>query len=306
MIILGCSPMMASRQFGDRAPIYRRQFSEPGGMEAIWTAFTAGGGEAVHLVDADALWRRFTEWREGRDTSLRVFLTLRGDDVDRWLASLADVGGVALLDGRSVDAGADAAGFRRAAEELGLAAGLVTNDPRWAVPLDGGWTVARPLSATVAADASLAHGGSTIAMMTLDAGALSFPGATMFAARRSAHQMVGCSSPGQATALSAAATDVASVARLRDAPLAVVASAGVDVMVDDASVTFLRDHQMVRLSDGAARVWRLLQGAPTTEQLVATVAAESRRDRSLVEVDLLPVVALLLRWRVLIADTADA
>jgi hypothetical protein len=299
MLVLGVSPMVGSRQFGDRSAAYLEAFARAGAREAVWSAFADAGGLRVHLVDEPTVWAAFLGWSRAHGHPLRAYLTLRDATDGQALAELAEVGGVALLDARAIDRGADGGTFARRALAEGLGAGCVSNDPAFRPPEPLAGAFARPLSAKVSVDGFDAplEGPGVIAMLTLAAGDLAFPGGLLYAARRSEHQMVGCSSPDQAARLAASADMVPVVAAPAGTVLRAVVPSDVDVAATATDVTFLRDHDAMRLADGARQVWGLLQEPSSIDGLVVTVAARSGRPAPLVEVDVLGLVARLHAWR---------
>lgn len=305
MLILGCSPLIGSRQFGARADTYRERFARPAASAEVWDAFLRAGGRAAHLVDDPTLWTNFVRWSDAHDHPLTTYLTVLDEEREPLLDALAEIGGVALLHSRAVDRGDDVDRFEAIARARSLEWGFVTNDPTWQPSCSA--LLARPLSArtepTIAPQAEL-RPGSTIAMVTLDAGSLPFPGALLYAARRSNAQMVGCSGAGQASEL----PSIQRAADLIAGATGVVCASNpsdIDISVTDDDVTFLRDHHLLRLSDGALRVWKELQRPRSIDALVCSISEASGRTPALVEVSLLPVLARLLEWRLLEGCSGD-
>ena len=268
-LILGCSPLVAGRQFGDRAVQYRDRFSSADALVAVWRSWTEAGGRAVHLVDEPGLLAAFASW-PGRHELAAVWLTVGEAAWRPVLQTAAGLGVTGVLrHARQVDAGESLDLFLGDSRAAGFQAGAVTHAPcalgRVAVDLPDDAPLMVPYNFAglfmdgPPEEARTCLGGrrARLAMMTLGAGRLGFAPGVGYAAAWAQDVVVGAGSAERAAELAGWEGAVAALAepgrRVQRVPRRVDVSEAAD------EVMLLRDHDALRLRDGALAVWRLLE-----------------------------------------------
>lgn len=306
-LILGCSPFVAARQFGDRSTDYRVRFKSGEAIAEVWQAWADAGGRALHLVDDPFLLDAYARWN-GRSVMDQVWLTVGQDVWEPIIDRAVELGITAVLrHARQVDSGEPLGAFLGAATRIGLLAGATTHAPRNLFDVPRNLPPEAPLLlpynyAGLHMDASpevlrelLTHRRPPMAMMTLGAGRLPFASGIGYAALLTPWILVGTGSALRAAALASWDEAIATLAL----PGHRVARVPHDVDVSEGSddVLFLRNHDALRLASGARALWRQLNEPRTLDELTAWVSAHSGWSIERARAEVAGTLLQLHRWR---------
>lgn len=315
-VVLGCSPFVAARQFGERCAGYEARFrGRPDRVRELWSAFVAAGGRAIHLVDDEELWRAYEEWPARG--AVEAWLTVAGDAVEAWCRRAADCGvNRVFRHATQVDGGERLDRFVGAARACGLAPGAATHRPGWATRAAGGPPpvdpalpllvpfnpsgyamdeAPRPLHARLAS-----RPGAAVAMIPLAAGRTSFSNGVSFAALHFGVQIVGTGDVAHARALVETATRLPLLRAGRR--FRRVANPSCDVSVGDDEVLLLRDHSGLRLGAAAARLFRRMEEPADLAELVMWAVRDGAPDAVALP-SVAGVLLSLLGWAVVEVET---